>query len=443
MMEPRARPVATKDEALQRSRAGSRWAEAALVFALAGAAGTAAWCGSRGLDTALTGLPWDIWFEADCSRVVDNLTCFDSIQQRSAVHPLLALWLYPLAAGARVGFGLSPVLAVRALRAFTAAACLAVFYAVLRSAGCRRLDSVALAVLAGVSAGAVFWFAVPEVYPPGLLTMLLALELVAVGERRPLGAGWDVLANVATVSFTVTNWLAGLSGTFARWPWRRALLITGVVVCLTQFLMALQNQIFPSAALCPGPLDAELYVLHPLSGGPGRVLMSFFFHSVVMPDIATSARIAERVGLILTVQFSWPGSGGPWGVVAVATWSILLALGIYALVTLRGHKRLRAVLALTLAGQLVLHLLYGLETFNYACHFGPLLVLVAGMATLTRARRVALGLIAVLIVCAAVNNIGQFRHARAWVEQRAAQRQRAGPHGDSLKTYQKSAGGIF
>jgi len=65
-----------------------------------------------------------------------------------------------------------------------------------------------------------------------------------------------------------------------------------------------------------------------------------------------------------------------------------------------------------------------LETFTYACHFGPLLVVVAALATLTRARRVALGLILTLIVCVGINNLAQFREARTWVEQRAAAAQR-------------------
>jgi len=422
--ESRSRAVAATRQAILRPKSRSRWADAALLGLLAAAAGAAAWYGSCGIDEPLIRrLPGDVWFEADCRRVFDNLAYFRSVQGRTTTHPLLTLWLQPPVALVQ-WLGLVPILAVRALRVLTAAGCAAALYVLLRAIGCRRLDSVALCVLAGVSSAAIFWFVVPETYPLGLLSILVALNIAAfTAARRSLA--WDLLAQIATFSFTITNWMAGLLVTFARWPWRRALAITGLALCLVQILVVLQNQIYPSAALWLDPLPERIYVLHPAAGGPARVLPSFIFHSMVMPRIDTTDR-AHWVGPMLTVQESWPGSAGPWGIAAVVAWTALLSLGLYGLATLRGQGRLRAVLGLTLAGQLVLHLLYGLETFTYACHFGPLLVVVAALATLTRARRVALGLILALIVCAGINNLAQFKEARTWVEQRAAAR-RPGP----------------
>ena len=71
------------------------------------------------------------------------------------------------------------------------------------------------------------------------------------------------------------------------------------------------------------------------------------------------------------------------------------------------------MLGLTLLGQLGLHLLYGEETFLYALHFAPLLVVFAACSTLTRMRLVGLVLAGALVISAGVNNAMQFRTATA------------------------------
>ena len=70
------------------------------------------------------------------------------------------------------------------------------------------------------------------------------------------------------------------------------------------------------------------------------------------------------------------------------------------------------MLLAALLGQWGLHQVYGgEETFLYALHWVPLLVLVAAAGTLTRWRPLALGLAAVVLVGAGVNNRQQFRYA--------------------------------
>lgn len=70
-------------------------------------------------------------------------------------------------------------------------------------------------------------------------------------------------------------------------------------------------------------------------------------------------------------------------------------------------KKARAALGVLILGQLGLHLLFGDETFLYSLHWLPLLVVLAALPTLTRARIWARGCALALIVCAGVNNSAQ------------------------------------
>jgi hypothetical protein len=361
----------------------------------------------------------DVWFEGDCPRVFDNLTDPHSVHARSAVHPLLALLVYPPVAALRAA-GSEPLVAARLVRAVIAGVCLALLYGLLRGGGWRRLDAALFSLLGACSAGAMFWFAVPETYPFGLLSMLLALALLTREGPRWRLPVWDVAALLLTFAFTITNVLAGLVVTACRWPWRRAVGIVLIAGGMGMMLLAWQQQVFPSTVVVPFSWEETEYVLHADAGGPGRVLVAFLSHSMVMPALGTVPRYEKGARAVLSVQHSWPGTGTPFGAVAIALWVVLLGLGIWGAVTTRECRRLRVALGIVLGGQLVLHLLYGLETFTYAAHYGPLLVVLAAWSVRTRWRRAALVLAAGLLVSAAVNNVWQFARACSYVRQRAA-----------------------
>jgi hypothetical protein len=393
--------------------------DCAIAGLLALAAAAATLYGSRGIDARLIrGENNDVWFEADCPRVFLDATDSRSVQARSAVHPLSGLFTYSLVTALRWAGGLEPISAVRVLRALTAAACAVAFYSLLRRIGCRRLDAILFTLLAATSAAAMFWFVVPETYPAGLLTILLTLCLLAGGEGRRPSPGWDIVVNIGTFAFTITNWMAGLLATFVRWPLRQALRIILAALCFALTLMMVQHQLLPGAAIWPVSFEEGAYILPADAGGPVRVVISFGIHSMVMPAIGTIERYGPVSGPIMTVQHSWPGSAGTWGFVAVTLWALLLGFGVYGMYTCRTHRCLRIVLGLTIAGQLVVHVLYGLETFLYSCHFGPLLIVLAAFAALSKNRRVAVGLALSLILCAGINNARQLAWARAFVERR-------------------------
>lgn len=104
--------------------------------------------------------------------------------------------------------------------------------------------------------------------------------------------------------------------------------------------------------------------------------------------------------------------------VASVAWAGLLALGVYGLVASPGFPAFRLVLALALAGQFVLHLFYGYETFVFSLHFLPLLVAITALGSKTRFRPFVLTLAVVFSFSAFFNNAGQrvlaYEHVRLY-----------------------------
>ena len=134
-----------------------------------------------------------------------------------------------------------------------------------------------------------------------------------------------------------------------------------------------------------------------------------------MPKIETIPAADGANPPRLSVQHALPGTGGWLGGAALVLWVAALGAGGWALLRGPGSRRLRIVLGVTIASQFALHLLYGPETFLYACHWGPLLVLVAALAATNRRTRFAWLLAIGLLLSGTVHNVIQLRRAEALV----------------------------
>lgn len=369
------------------------------------------------------------WFDADAERVLANMTELSGSHFRTAVHPLFPLLVYPPVRTLRA-LGLDRTTAVELLLASVGSMWAVTLWLLLRLAGCDRLAAGLFSLLGLFSAAATFWLPVPTPYPFGSLSILLALCAVALPRFRRLSEIHYVLASVLTMSFTVTNWMAGILAALVSLCWRRALQVTVNAFCIVILLSCVQRQIFSRTGLFLIDVGRETrFVLTPEQGGPARVAASLLSHAMVMPEIEPIDRKGSRELPLVSVQRSAPGSGTLWAPAAVALWIGLLALGSVALFTLREQRPLRLALLATLLGQAVLHLLYGEETFLYSLHFLPLLLMVAALGSLTRARSWALALCAALVVSAGLNNAAQFDRAAEVVESHVARRvaARSGP----------------
>jgi len=362
----------------------------------------------------------DIWFQADAHRVFKNETNRLSDGRRNNVHPLFPLAAYPPVFALQAA-GLEPLAAVRLFHAGVAGLWLAGFFLLLRRVGCRRGDAALFGLAGAASAAAVFWFPVAETYSVGALTILAALLAAArAGEGSFAGS---VLMSAATLSITVTNWMAGLLAVWVRSPWKRAVKISAAALFLVFILSLAEKAVFPRTGLFfLGSKEEGTYMLTRESGGPPWILRAFFFHAAVTPALQPLANVQFPLRPLLSVQSAGLGTGGPWGAAATAAWAGLLGLGAWALLTLKTQRAFRTVLGGLLLGQLGLHVVYGEETFLYALHFFPLLLAAAALAALTRARPAALALAALFVVAAGVNNVRQWAKALDHVRPAANER---------------------
>lgn len=356
---------------------------------------------------------FDLWFQSDLPRVVDNMTARHTWPSHNENHPLFALWSYPPTLFFRIVVGGELSRAVGATVAATAGLWAALMFALIRLLGARTLDAVIFTVLAMSSAAAVFWFSVTETYGLGSITIILALIVAALATRRRF-PDWIYLGlNVLTLSVTVTNWMAGLSATIVSRSLRRTAALAGAGLVSVVALWWVQHLLFPQASFDPHAYAEGRYVLREESRGPWRVAASFFLHTIAMPAfmVEPDPDSSDSGRLMLATQMAIPGSGSPWGPAVAAGWLVLLALGIRALVTGQGPRGARLALGLAVVGQLLLHTLYGTETFLYALHFVVLLVPLAALGSRGRLRPLVLCLAFLVTIGAAANNWRQFRRA--------------------------------
>ncbi len=365
----------------------------------------------------------DAWFNADIPRYFENLTSRWSDHYRTKVHPLFSLLVAtPTIALIRLT-GLSPILAVRMMMATISAAVTIVLYAIFRTFA-PRVDATIYTGLFLSSADFMFWFCVPETSLMGALSILLAVFIAIIIPDRWASA--VVIASAFSLSITVTNWMAGFVTAFLTQPWRKAIRLSVYAFALVAFLTPVQNFIYPKAGQFLNIKDEKKYVKTGNVRNISNTLSTFFVSSVIapIPHLLTIERWnAEKVATVSIQQSNiFPSSTA--GKVSVFGWLILLLLGLKGISSRKMPLRLSLSVGLVLLGQLALHLLYGDETFLYASHFTPLLVLLAGFASLTRARWLALGLAMLIIVAGGLNNFAMFKEAsRLFISQRPAQDQ--------------------
>lgn len=389
-----------------------RWelADTLIVFMLGAGAMLASLYGASHIPAAIVRTQsYDMWFEADTPRVYNDMANRAENHYRSNVHPLFVLLTNPVINFFNGVLRIDNLIAIRIVISQVAALWMVTLYALFRLIGCQRLDAVLFCLLAGVSASAIFWFVVPETYAFGSCTILLALLIAGLSQHRKISEARFVLMSAATLSITLTNWMAGIIATFCSLPWRRAVQITVNAFCLVVVLWTAQKYLFPGGNFFLVHQNEQRFMVSSQDGNRQKVLQSFVFHSMVMPRFEGVNRQLLPGRQIMLTQQSPPGSGTPWGKFAVALWLGLIVFGVWGLCVDKQNSRLKRALALTLTGQLALHLLYGPETFLYALHFGPLLIVTAVFGSFTRARRLVLALTVALTVCAGLNNGIQFK----------------------------------
>lgn len=351
----------------------------------------------------------DVYFDADAPRVYENVTSRQSNHTRNKLHPLASLpgWLAVRALGEVVDDGT----AARTMVALNAAASIGTFLWVLAVVGVSGLDLALMAILALSTATAWFWFTMVEIFPFGTPGLLLSVGLVA-GTRPVERAGWYILAQLATLGATVSNWPASLAATFLARPLRNAVRLSVIAIAVTLAVQILERPLFPNQRF---PLRQEARFLRPVTADSvWQALRVFFVTSVVAPAIHEEPDTTSPAKRLSTVR-SPIGSAGIGGLVASVAWIGALLIGLSGLAGLEERRAFVATLGVALVSQCALHLVYGRETFLYAAHYVPLLLVVAACGLLTRAAPVARVLIAIVVALAIPANVEQMASVLAYL----------------------------
>lgn len=314
------------------------WQDILLISAIAVLVGLASYQGAELINPAifLDKQTTDSWFQSDTTRVFGDMTEYGVDHHRTDVHPLFVMLTVPVVHALKAAFSLNAVTAVRIVIAAVTALNFSSLFILLRLIGCRRLDTTLFILLAVTSAATLFWVVIPETYPFGLLSILLALVFVVLAQNRKFSPLWYMLVNTLTLSFTVTNWMVGILATIVEHRWRQSFQIILKAFCLLAVLVLGQKIILPTTSarflvpfLAVRDEIVDLGVLVPKSGGPLTVIKCFIFDTMVMPAIHLFDNIHAPHWSCMTVQMSSPGSASVWGSIAVILWIALLSLGVW------------------------------------------------------------------------------------------------------------------
>ena len=395
----------------------SRWFDVLLIVLLMAAHATVVWHRLSAIPPVVTSRGTiDSYFHADVVRVVENMTDRESDRAKSAVHPLFRLIAYPLPKLMVKLLHVSPLTAVHLQQSAVAGLWAAAFYGVLRLARCRWYDALLFTVLVCVSAAALMWFAVPETFPYGSLTILLGLLAVAWFGERPVREAWLVAAGVLTFSITVTNGMVGGVWTVLKSRWPRFVQVLVNTFFVAALLWGVSRHFFKNTEFFLAVTAESSHVMDDRSGGVLDKAAAFLAHGVVMPRVEQYPHHRRDDFPIMSVQRSAPGSASWWGRAGVAAWAIVLGCGVWMLVLRRERSTVWLVIGLSALGQFALHLIYGDETFLAALHFTPLLILVGAYACTTPIAPVARTAAAVLVVCAVLNNLPVLRQVTGYYQ---------------------------
>lgn len=350
----------------------------------------------------------NVYFQGDLPRTYENMTDrMSSGHYRLKVHPLNALQTFPPTFVLKK-MGLNSFEAVKVVTALISSAWGCCLYVLIRLIGLNRMNALILTLMGFSSSAAFFWLSVPESYGLGSISIMIGLSLAAFAQRKVISDWGYIVISAITLSTTVTNWMVGIFTTLSGNSIKKTINLTLISLSLVTILWGVQKRFFPEAVFFIGDNEESSYIFFPDVERIVSVTNSFIFHTLIAPAVQTLGDNGDGWSMI-SFHGALPASENIINVAGDVIWISIVAIGLWALFTLKEHLAFRFTLALTLIGQFFLHLLYGEETFLYSLHFLPLLIALAALAMLTTLRMHVAIMILILIPIAATNNLMKFQ----------------------------------
>jgi hypothetical protein len=252
----------------------------------------------------------------------------------------------------------------------------AAFYALCRLIGARWWEAMCFCALAIGSAAFQFWFSVPETYALSSLSLLLTFLVASIAVHRPVSDRLLIASSAISLGITVTNWIAGLVLAAVNRPWRRALRVSVIGFAIVAVISVAQRLIYRLALMFfRGSREEMNYMNLPEAGTWLDKLTGMFWSPMVVPQPQVGDAIPPELNG-LRVQLSPLSTDWP-NILALALWTLLLAAGVRGMLRLPRWRPFALVVGVTLASQVMMHFVYGEETFLYAAHFLPMLLAIA------------------------------------------------------------------
>lgn len=336
-------------------------------------------------------------FDADIpSRIID-LTRVQGPHPRSQYHPLFVLLLNPLGFALRallrsgLGIEASGRVAAIILCSTAGGAAAAAFARLLIGLGLAPLRAALFTLVFGLSASQLVFASLPESW----IFSGLALVLLFVFGTRPAPARDGlVLAGAAAFGMAVTN-LGAAALVRARWlvaERRPAAVLVGLarylslVLVLTALLATVQAVLYPGTTpfyrLETLNRDDRLsFVQAPtasaLLGRAREVAAHLLLFDLVAPRLLVTETGTPRT--IVDFPEATPSAFRVTGALHAVLWLGLLVLSVSGL--LRTRDPLIVALALWLASQAALHMVFGSSLFLYSCQWTFAVIALAAVGT--------------------------------------------------------------
>lgn len=350
------------------------------------------------------------WFESDLPRVRKTMLERGPHNYRTYVHPLQTLLMY-VPTKTLVALGISETKAVMLYLATIAGLWGGMLYVCFRGLGLRRPDAIVFTALGASTSASIFWFPVPESYGVGALSVMITFALGTAIFRYKLPPIVQALASASSLAIATTNWMAGILLVFGANTYKRATRITFDALLIVTLLFAVQKVLDPNSQFfVPGSHEWK-FVLHESAGGPLNKILVFFLYGIAIPPIPHLSDYASPDWRGLSIQLAQPITLAPAAMAALLGFAGLMVTGLIAALRNTASRGMAQVLVLYILFEVLLHLLYGDETFLFALNYVPAMVLIAGCAALSSYRKTVLALAMICTGLLAFNNLSIYLSA--------------------------------
>lgn len=341
---------------------------------------------------------YDILFEADTPRAIEDLAVFSGNHDRTAVHPIYVLLVNPFGSLLNILVKSHVVTAV-GINSFFGAFGVVLAFVFFWLFSEKFINPLLLTSVFGLSMSQIFFSVAPDTYSLAVCSLIVTyiLFLISLKRRRLYLPIW-VLAGIFTIGVNTTNFIQTLIcfivtvSVLSKDERKNVSILSSlltliiIVVLSTSFLSLIQKAIYPSSILffVPWAYQPEIaYTSLKVLSQPFPILIQLMKHFFLVnfiapfPDVFT---MSDRLAPAITYSSSWDYSFIGW--VCVAIWLILLFRGLLKSLFYKQEKKTFFIgISLCLIFNLIFHSIYGkgsqgqTELFLYTGNFTFLILL--------------------------------------------------------------------